>query len=175
MNLLYSFSWWIHIILVLIFLNELPYSKHFHVVMSIPNVYSSNLESLGKIDNLSSVTNEVKLMLDPSADPYTNSESNNNSSSEVFGAKDVKDLSWIQLMNSYSCTECGRCTSECPANQTGKLLSPRKILMDTRARITEFSNNKTKYELFTILYFSEHFYTNEIEYEHSVIVKSLYP
>ncbi len=141
--LLHEFSWWAHIMLVLIFLNELPYSKHFHVVMSIPNVYFSNIENLGRMDNLSSVTKEVKLMMDPSADPYSQ-PSSDIAPSDSFGAKDVTDLNWVQLMNSYSCTECGRCTSECPANQTGKLLSPRKIMMDTRMRLKEVGKNIDK-------------------------------
>ncbi|MEE2931275.1 MAG: 4Fe-4S dicluster domain-containing protein [Bacteroidota bacterium] len=144
LHLLHEISWWTHIMLVLIFLNELPYSKHFHVVMSIPNVYFSNIENLGKIDNLSSVTKEVKLMIDPNADPYATPTSDI-STSQSFGAKDVTDLNWIQLMNAYSCTECGRCTSECPANQTGKLLSPRKIMMDTRTRLKEVGKSLDKY------------------------------
>ncbi len=142
--LLHDISWWVHIMLVLIFLNELPYSKHFHVVMSIPNVYFSNIENLGKIDNMASVTKEVKLMLDPNADPYA-APSIDAPPPEAFGAKDVTDLNWVQLMNSYSCTECGRCTSECPANQTGKLLSPRKIMMDTRQRLKEVGKNIDKH------------------------------
>lgn len=142
--LLHDISWWTHIMLVLIFLNELPYSKHFHVVMSIPNVYFSNIENLGKMDNMASVTKEVKLMLDPNADPYA-APSVEAPPPEAFGAKDVTDLNWVQLMNSYSCTECGRCTSECPANQTGKLLSPRKIMMDTRQRLKEVGKNIDKH------------------------------
>jgi Fe-S oxidoreductase len=100
------------------------------------------LNPLGGLNNLESVTQEVKLMMDPNADPYA--ANNTSSSSQSFGAKDVTDLNWVQLLNAYSCTECGRCTSNCPANQTGKLLSPRKILMDTRDRITEYSKNKRK-------------------------------
>jgi len=142
--LLHDISWWTHIMLVLIFLNELPYSKHFHVVMSIPNVYFSNIENLGKMENMPSVTKEVKLMMDPNADPYT-SPGADLPLPEAFGAKDVTDLNWVQLMNAYSCTECGRCTSECPANQTGKLLSPRKIMMDTRQRIKEVGKNIDKH------------------------------
>ena len=130
--------------LVLIFLNELPYSKHFHVVMSIPNVYFSNIENLGKMDNMPSVTKEVKLMMDPNADPYATPPADA-PPPEAFGAKDVTDLNWVQLMNAYSCTECGRCTSECPANQTGKLLSPRKIMMDTRQRLKEVGKNIDKH------------------------------
>ncbi len=144
LHLIHEISWWVHIMLVLIFLNELPYSKHFHVVMSIPNVYFSNIENLGKIENMPSVTKEVKLMMDPNADPYA-APSADAPLSETFGAKDVTDLNWVQLMNAYSCTECGRCTSECPANQTGKLLSPRKIMMDTRQRLKEVGNNIDKH------------------------------
>ena len=144
LHLFHDISWWAHILLVLIFLNELPYSKHFHVVMSIPNVYFSNIKNLGEINNMSSVTKEVKLMMDPNIDPYSENQSTNEVNS-TFGAKDVTDLNWVQLMNSYSCTECGRCTSECPANQTGKLLSPRKIMMDTRNRLKEVGKNIDKY------------------------------
>ena len=144
LHLFHDISWWAHIMLVLLFLNELPYSKHFHVVMSIPNVYFSNIEHLGKMDNMPSVTKEVKIMMDPNADPYATPPSDA-PPPEVFGAKDVTDLNWVQLMNAYSCTECGRCTSECPANQTGKLLSPRKIMMDTRQRLKEVGKNIDKY------------------------------
>jgi len=143
-HLFHDISWWAHILLVLIFLNELPYSKHFHVVMSIPNVYFSNIKNLGEFNNMSSVTKEVKLMMDPNIDPYSDNESTEGINS-TFGAKDVTDLNWVQLMNSYSCTECGRCTSECPANQTGKLLSPRKIMMDTRNRLKEVGKNIDKF------------------------------
>ena len=142
LHLLHNISWWAHIMLVLIFLNELPYSKHFHVVMSIPNVYFSNIENLGKMENMPSVTKEVKLMMDPNTDQYAIPADD---APESFGAKDVTDLNWVQLMNAYSCTECGRCTSECPANQTGKLLSPRKIMMDTRQRLKEVGKNIDKY------------------------------
>ena len=140
LHLFHEISWWTHIMLVLIFLNELPYSKHFHVVMSIPNVYFSNIEKLGKMENLSSVTKEVRLMMDPNTDSYATPPSDV-TPPESFGAKDVTDLNWVQLMNAYSCTECGRCTSECPANQTGKLLSPRKIMMNTRERLKEVGKN----------------------------------
>ena len=135
-------AWWLHIIGIFLFLNYLYYSKHLHILLAFPNTYFANLESKGKFSNLKSVTDEVKLMLDPSADPYSNNTSNN----EVlkFGASDVFDLSKIQLLNSYTCTECGRCTSECPANQTGKKLSPRKIMMDTRDRLEEVGKNIDK-------------------------------
>ena len=132
-------TWWLHIIGIFLFLNYLYYSKHLHILLAFPNTYFANLESKGKFSNLESVTNEVKLMLDPTLDPF----SNDSSSQEIikFGASDVFDLSKIQLLNSYTCTECGRCTSECPANQTGKKLSPRKIMMDTRDRLEEVGKN----------------------------------
>ncbi len=123
--------WWFHILGILAFLNYVPYSKHFHIFLAFPNTYFSNLNAKGKFSNMTSVTNEVKAMLDPSFTPPVVENPGR------FGAKDVRDLNWKQLMDSYSCTECGRCTSVCPANQTGKLLSPRKIMMDTRDRITE--------------------------------------
>jgi len=124
--------WWFHIVGILAFLNYLVISKHLHIILAFPNTYYSNLESKGKFANMDSVTNEVKKMLDPNIDPFALTD---DAAPERFGAKDVKDLSWIQLMNAYSCTECGRCTSECPANQTGKLLSPRKVMMDVRDRV----------------------------------------
>jgi heterodisulfide reductase subunit C/uncharacterized membrane protein len=129
-------AWWFHILGILAFLNYLPYSKHFHIILAFPNVFYSNLEQKGKFDNMESVTNEVKLMLDPSATPPEPS-----SEPVKFGAKDVQDLSWKSLLDSYTCTECGRCTSECPANQTGKLLSPRSIMMKTRDRLEEVGKN----------------------------------
>ena len=125
--------WWFHIIGILAFLNYLPYSKHFHILLAFPNTYYSNLEKKGKFTDMENVSREVKLMMDPSvvlAEPSATIP-------QKFGAKDVEDLTWKQLMDAYSCTECGRCTSECPANQTGKLLSPRKIMMDTRDRLEE--------------------------------------
>ena len=131
-------AWWLHIIGILCFLNYLYYSKHLHILLAFPNTYFANLNAKGKFSNLKSVTNEVKMMLDPSIDPYSNA-----SPVEVskFGASDVFDLSKIQLLNAYTCTECGRCTSVCPANITGKKLSPRKIMMDTRDRIEEVGKN----------------------------------
>jgi heterodisulfide reductase subunit C len=122
--------WWFHIIGILAFLNYLPYSKHFHILFAFPNTYFSNLEPKGEFTNMQSVTNEVKAMLDPSFTPPE-------AEAARFGAKDVNDLTWVNLMNAYTCTECGRCTSVCPANITGKLLSPRKIMMDTRDRMEE--------------------------------------
>ena len=134
-------TWWFHIVGILIFLNYLPYSKHFHIILAFPNTYFSNLKKKGYFTNMESVTNEVKLMFDPSADPYATPAPDANATPQKFGAKDVTDLSWVSLMNAYSCTECGRCSSECPANQTGKLLSPRKIMMDTRDRLDEVGKN----------------------------------
>jgi heterodisulfide reductase subunit C len=131
--------WWFHIIGILAFLNYLPYSKHFHILLAFPNTYYSNLNPKGEFTNMASVTNEVKAMLDPSFVPETSAEP------ARFGAKDVTDLTWKNLMEAYTCTECGRCTSVCPANITGKLLSPRKIMMDTRDRITEVGNNIDKH------------------------------
>ena len=131
-------AWWVHIIGIFIFLNYLYYSKHLHILLAFPNTYYANLNPQGKFDNLQSVTDEVKMMLDPNADPYaTPAESDSEEIPEKFGASDVTDLSWVQLMNAYTCTECGRCTSVCPANQTGKELSPRAIMMKTRDRIEE--------------------------------------
>ncbi|MEZ4799119.1 MAG: (Fe-S)-binding protein [Flavobacteriales bacterium] len=128
-------TWWFHIIAILAFIVYLTYSKHLHIILAFPNTYYSKLVPAGEFNNLESVTNEVKLMLDPNADPYAAPPAD--AAPQRFGAKDVFDLSWINLMNAYSCTECGRCTSACPANQTGKLLSPRKIMMDTRDRMEE--------------------------------------
>ena len=129
--------WWFHILGILAFLNYLPYSKHFHIILAFPNTYYSNLEPKGSFTNMASVKNEVQMMMDPNADPNA-ADAEDAEDPGRFGAKDVNDLNWVQLMNAYSCTECGRCTSECPANQTGKLLSPRKIMMDTRDRLEEF-------------------------------------
>ena len=131
--------WWLHITGILIFLNYLYYSKHLHILLAFPNTFFANLDPKGKFVNNKTVKKEVKLILDPNIDPYANLESG--SESGKFGASDVLDLNWVQLMNSYTCTECGRCTSECPANQTGKLLSPRKIMMDTRDRLEEVGSN----------------------------------
>ena len=139
--ILERFNWWFHIIGVLIFMNYVLISKHLHIFFAFPSTYYANLNPLGGLTNLESVTKEVRLMMDPNANPYA-AASSEAGPVESFGAKDVTDLNWVQLLNAYSCTECGRCTSNCPANQTGKLLSPRKILMDTRNRITELSYNK---------------------------------
>ncbi|MCL6266258.1 (Fe-S)-binding protein [Flagellimonas myxillae] len=129
-------AWWIHILGILAFLNYLYYSKHLHIILAFPNTFYGKLKPQGQFNNLEAVTNEVKLMMDPSADPYAAPEEGA-TEPEKFGASDVMDLNWVQLMNAYTCTECGRCTSECPANQTGKKLSPRKIMMDTRDRLVE--------------------------------------
>jgi heterodisulfide reductase subunit C len=133
--LLERFCWWFHIIGILAFLNYLPYSKHFHIILAFPNTWYSKLEPKGEFSNMPSVTNEVKAMLDPSFTPPATAVP------ARFGAKDVTDLTWKNLMEAYTCTECGRCTAVCPANITGKLLSPRKIMMDTRDRLTEVGKN----------------------------------
>ena len=135
--------WWLHIIGILIFMNYLYFSKHLHILLAFPNTYFANLKPQGQFDNLSSVTNEVKLMMDPNADPFA-APADANAAPSKFGASDVMDLNWVQLMNAYTCTECGRCTSSCPANQTGKKLSPRKIMMDTRDRLEEVGRNIDK-------------------------------
>lgn len=126
--------WWSHIIGIFIFLNYLYYSKHLHIILAFPNTYFASLSDMGKLNNMKSVTNEVNIMMGKSSESGINDDIN-------FGASDVMDLSWLQLLNAYSCTECGRCTSVCPANITGKKLSPRKIMMDTRDRIEEVGNN----------------------------------
>ena len=131
-------AWWLHIIGILFFLNYLYYSKHLHILLAFPNTYYANLEVPGKFNNLESVTREVKLMMDPSADPYA-VPTDEPETAEKFGARDVADLTRIQLLNAYTCTECGRCTSVCPANLTGKELSPRAIMMKTRDRLEEVS------------------------------------
>ncbi len=136
-------GWWGHLSMVFAFLNYLPYSKHLHILLAFPNTWYSNLNKKGRLTNLESVTNEVKLMMDPNADPYAAPEEN--TEPVTFGAKDVRDLTWKNLLDAYSCTECGRCTSSCPANITGKLLSPRKIMMDTRDRLTEVGDNYRKH------------------------------
>lgn len=137
--------WWLHITGILIFLNYLYYSKHLHILLAFPNTYFQNLNPLGSFRNNKTVTQEVKLMMDPSADPYAAPAGN---VADKFGASDVTDLNRIQLLNAYTCTECGRCTDVCPANQTGKTLSPRKIMMDTRDRLEEVGKNTPKNEPF---------------------------
>ncbi len=136
--------WWLHIIGILCFLNYLYFSKHLHILLAFPNTYFADLNPKGQFDNLESVTKEVKLMMDPNADPFAAQLVDENAVPSKFGASDVMDLNWVQLLNAYTCTECGRCTSSCPANQTGKKLSPRKIMMDTRDRLEEVGRNIDK-------------------------------
>lgn len=142
LHLIERIGWWGHIAMVFGFLNYLPYSKHFHIVLAFPNTWYSNLEKKGKFTNMESVTAEVKLMMDPNADPYAAAPAD--AEPQRFGAKEVTDLTWKNLLDAYTCTECGRCTSACPANQTGKLLSPRKIMMDTRDRMVELGDGIRK-------------------------------
>ena len=142
LHILEQIGWWGHILMVYTFMNYLPYSKHLHIFMAFPNTFYSKLDPKGQFTNMQSVTNEVKLMLDPNADPYAAAPPD--AAPSRFGAKDVTDLTWKNLMDAYSCTECGRCTSACPANTTGKLLSPRKIMMDTRDRMEELGDYKRK-------------------------------
>lgn len=138
LNMIERGCWWFHILGIFAFLNYLPYSKHFHILLAFPNVYYSNLNAKGRFTNMEAVTNEVKLMFDPSADPYAAPpEPDPNAEPVKFGAKDITDLTWKSIMDGYTCTECGRCTDECPANKTGKKLSPRKIMMDVRDRAEE--------------------------------------
>lgn len=138
-------AWWFHFIGILFFMNYLYYSKHLHIILAFPNTWYANLEPKGKFNNLDSVTAEIKLMMDPNADPYAAApDSDPNAVPEKFGASDIFDLKQVQLLNAYSCTECGRCTAVCPANITGKKLSPRKIMMDTRDRIEEVGRNINK-------------------------------
>lgn len=130
--------WWFHIIGVLAFLNYLPISKHLHIILAFPNTYFANLNPQGKFANMPTVTAEVKSILDPTLPPPVASDTSR------FGAKDIQDLTWKSLMDAYTCTECGRCSAACPANITGKLLSPRKIMMDTRDRVEEVGKNIRK-------------------------------
>ena len=135
-------TWWVHIIGILIFLNYLYYSKHLHILLAFPNTFFANLDPNGQFNNLASVTSEVRMMMDPDADPYAMPEEGaEDEVPEKFGASDVTDLNWVQLLNAYTCTECGRCTSSCPANMTGKELSPRAIMMKTRDRLEEVGQN----------------------------------
>jgi heterodisulfide reductase subunit C len=128
-------AWWIHILGIYGFMNYLPYSKHLHIVLAFPNAYYASLEPKGKMHNMVAVQNEVLYAMQPELAPT------NAAPPEKFGAKDVMDLSWKNLMDAYSCTECGRCSAACPANSTGKLLSPRKIMMDTRDRLEIVGKN----------------------------------
>lgn len=138
-------AWWLHIIGILAFLNYLPYSKHLHIMLAFPNAYYARLEPAGKMINMENVQNEVKYMMQPELAPPSTGEA----APMKFGAKDVFDLSWRNLLDAYSCTECGRCSAACPANQTGKLLSPRKIMMDTRDRLEEVGKNINANKTFT--------------------------
>ncbi len=140
--------WWFHIVGILFFMNYLYWSKHLHILFAFPNTYFSKLTPRGELDNLEAVTTEVKLMMDPDADPYAMPDEDMEEPGKL-GASDVLDLNWVQLMNAYTCTECGRCTEACPANQTGKLLSPRNIMMKTRDRLEEVGrivDEKGKFE-----------------------------
>ena len=128
-------AWWIHILGIYAFMNYLPYSKHLHIVLAFPNAYYASLEPKGKMHNMVAIQNEVLYAMQPELAPT------NAAAPEKFGAKDVMDLSWKNLMDAYSCTECGRCSAACPANSTGKLLSPRKIMMDTRDRLEIVGKN----------------------------------
>nr|WP_315215911.1 (Fe-S)-binding protein [uncultured Flavobacterium sp.] len=139
--LLSEIFWWLHIVGILVFMNYLYFSKHLHILLAFPNTYFANLNPQGQFDNLESVTNEVKMMMDPNADPFAAAPATETEVPAKFGASDVQDLNWVQLLNAYTCTECGRCTSSCPANITGKKLSPRKIMMDTRDRLEEVGKN----------------------------------
>ena len=142
LNIIERTAWWLHIIGILIFLNYLYFSKHLHILLAFPNTFYGKLQPKGQLNNLESVTNEVKMMMDPNADPFAApKEGAEDDVPAKFGASDVQDLNWVQLLNAYTCTECGRCTSECPANLTGKKLSPRKIMMDTRDRLEEVGKN----------------------------------
>lgn len=134
-------GWWGHFAMVMAFMNYLYYSKHLHILLAFPNTYFSSLNLLGNFKNNSTVTSEVKLMMDPNADPFTTPAPSENAEPTKFGASDATDLDWFQILSAYTCTECGRCTAACPANITGKKLSPRKIMMDTRDRIEEIGRN----------------------------------
>ena len=133
-------AWWLHIAGVFIFLNYLPYSKHLHIILAFPNTYYAYLQSQGKMMNMPEIQREVLYAMQPETIPTDSAQAEH----KRFGSKDVFDLSWKNLMDAYTCTECGRCTAACPANQTGKLLSPRKIMMDTRDRMEEVGNNREK-------------------------------
>jgi heterodisulfide reductase subunit C/nitrate reductase gamma subunit len=136
-HVLYETSWWTHILLIFIFANYLPFSKHFHVFMSVPNVFLSRIEPLGKLDTMENITREVKIMMDPDMAFASPAEGEEEEVPERFGILDIEDVSWKSYLDSLACTECGRCTAVCPANITGKKLSPRKIIMDVRARMKE--------------------------------------
>ena len=130
--------WWLHIIGVFLFMNYLPYSKHFHIILAFPNAYYTRLAPQGKMKNMPAIQNEVLYMMQPELAPAAADQP---AEPQRFGAKDVQDLTWKYLLDAYSCTECGRCTAACPANITGKKLSPRKIMMDTRDRMQDIRRN----------------------------------
>jgi heterodisulfide reductase subunit C len=136
LHLVERIGWWGHIFMVFAFLNYLPFSKHLHILLAFPNTYFSNLKLKGTFTTVAAVTDVVAPNFDPNYQPKTDPNQ-----PERFGAKDVQDLNWKNLLDAYSCTECGRCTSACPQNMTGKLLSPRKIMMDTRDRMEEIGKN----------------------------------
>jgi heterodisulfide reductase subunit C len=138
-------AWWLHITGIFVFLNYLPYSKHLHVVLAFPNTYYARLKPQGKMTNMPEIQKEVLYAMQPETVPTVAAAEEH----KKFGAKDVTDLSWKNLLDAYTCTECGRCTEACPANQTGKLLSPRKIMMDTRDRMEAVGNNIDKNKTFT--------------------------
>lgn len=134
-------GWWLHIVGVLAFMNYLPYSKHFHIIIAFPNAYYMRLKKQGEVQNMEDIQKEVLYMMEPEKAP---TDATTPAEPQRFGAKDVMDLSWKNLMDAYACTECGRCTAMCPANQTGKKLSPRKIMMATRDRLEEVGENINK-------------------------------
>ena len=134
-------AWWFHFVGILFFMNYLYYSKHLHIIFAFPNTWFANLNKKGQFNNLDSVTKEIKLMMDPNADPYAAPAEGEADVPSKFGAEDIFDLNQVQLLNAYSCTECGRCTENCPANITGKKLSPRAIMMKTRDRLEEVGKN----------------------------------
>jgi len=142
LHFLECWGWWGHLIGVLAFLVYIPYSKHLHIILAFPNAYFLDDKPAGQVDNMPTITNEVKAMFDPTFTPEPVADING--TTQKFGAKDAQDLTWKNLLDAYSCTECGRCTAACPANQTGKLLSPRKIMMDTRDRIEEIGQGIQK-------------------------------
>lgn len=134
------FGWWGHILGILAFIVYIPFSKHLHIFLAFPNVFYSSLKPAGYLDNIDTVTNEIKLMMDPEM-AFAAPPEGEVAEIPTFGAKDIFDLSWKKLLEAYTCTECGRCTEQCPASQTGKLLSPRKIMMDVRDRVEEVAIN----------------------------------
>jgi len=142
LTFLERFCWWFHIVGVLAFLNYIPYSKHFHVFLSFPNVWYSKLDPMGKMAHMPSITREIKMMLSGNVEYNA---SGGNEEMGQFGSRDCRDFTWKVLMEAYTCTECGRCTSSCPANLTGKKLSPRKVVMDMRDRLEYLGRNIRKH------------------------------